>query len=642
MPARVPVPRAGVVPLSMQTTRITALLIVGLLTGLLVTGCATPASEAPSAADSTSDSPRAKQVVGIWRAHIDTLAHAVTRLDSAAQSLRTPADLPAAQAAFVEARRAFKLAELGLEYYMPSTVKEMNGPALPEVEDEEGPEAVFPPKGFQVIEEVLYGDDPVAEREGLITETATLRPLVTRAQTMMAAQQASDAHVWDAVKLELARIATLGMAGFDSPVAGHSLAEADVALEGIVRTLEPYRTDDAHWARLDSLLSAARQMLTHSTDRDTFDHFSFLAQHLVPLGHAVQRTRLALHIDVPAERRAFRMDAATVFDSAAFDVLGFAPLDATAPTPAQIALGAQLFRDTRLSGDGSRACSSCHLPDKAFTDGLVANRARGGAPLARNTPTVINSGLQLGSFADLRTTFLEDQVTDVIESVDELHGNLSTIATRLAADSALAEQFRSAFGSGMARDDSLVTAGHIRSALAAYQRSLSHLNSKVDRALRGEADALSGEERLGFNVFVGKGKCASCHFLPLTNGTVPPMYQKSEVEVLGVPSRAVTANAKVDADVGRYRLTRAEPHRYAFRTPSIRNVALTAPYMHNGVYRKLEEVVEFYDRGGGAGIGIALDNQTLPPDKLGLTPQEKRALVAFMRALTDTVGTTGR
>jgi len=114
------------------------------------------------------------------------------------------------------------------------------------------------------------------------------------------------------------------------------------------------------------------------------------------------------------------------------------------------------------------------------------------------------------------------------------------------------------------------------------------------------------------------------------------------VEVLGVPSRAVTANAKVDADIGRYRLTRAEPHRYAFRTPSIRNVALTAPYMHNGVYRKLEEVVEFYDRGGGAGIGIALDNQTLPPDKLGLTPQEKRALVAFMRALTDTVGTTGR
>jgi cytochrome c peroxidase len=622
--------------------RTSSLLLSGLLCcGLAMTGCTAPAADTSSDAGATPTAPRAMQVISIWRAHLDTLALSVARLDTAALALHMPADVPQVQAAFVEARRAFKLAEVGLEYYMPSTAKEMNGPALPEVEDEEGPEAVFPPKGFQVIEEVLYGEDPIAEREALTTETATLRSLVTRAQTMMGAQQASDAHVWDAVKLELARIATLGMAGFDSPVAGHGLVEADAALEGVVRTLAPYRSDDRTWSAMDSLLADTRRMLVASSDRDAFDHFAFLAQRFVPLGHAVQHARMALAIDVPAERRAFRMDAATVFDSAAFDVLGFAPLDASTPTPAQVALGAQLFRDTRLSGDGTRACSSCHLPGKAFTDGLITNQARGGAPLARNTPTVINSGLQLGSFTDLRTTFLEDQVTDVIENVDELHGNLATIAVRLSADSLLAQQFRAAFAGEPARSDSLVTAAHIRSALAAYQRSLSRLNSPVDRALRGEVGVLSEEERLGFNVFVGKGKCATCHFLPLTNGTVPPMYQKSEVEVLGVPSRAVTANANVDPDIGRYRLTRAEPHRYAFRTPSIRNVALTAPYMHNGVYRTLEEVVEFYDRGGGAGIGIALDNQTLPADALKLTPPEKRALVAFMRALTDTTGTSG-
>jgi len=637
MPARGSVLRAGVVPDPMKMIRHTT----RLLAGLLLAACTAPAADTSTDASATTAAPRAMQVIGIWRAHIDTLAHAVARLDTAAQALRTTADVPQLRAAFVDARRAFKLAEVGLEYYMPTTAKEMNGPALPEVEDEEGPEAVFPPKGFQVLEEVLYGEDPIAEREALTTETATLRSLVTRAQTMMGAQQASDAHVWDAVRLELARIATLGMAGFDSPVAGHGLAEADAALEGIVRTLAPYRSDNQTWKTLDSLLAETRHMLTAPSDRDAFDHFTFLAQRFVPLGHAVQDTRMALAIDVPAERRAFRMDAATVFDSAAFDVLGFAPLDATVPTAEQVALGEQLFRDTRLSGDGTRACSSCHLPGKAFTDGLIANQARGGAPLARNTPTVINSGLQLGSFADLRTTFLEDQVTDVIENVDELHGNLSTIAARLSADTLLARQFRAAFAGEPAKPDSLVTASHIRSALAAYQRSLSRLNSPVDRALRGEAGALSAEERLGFNVFVGKGKCATCHFLPLTNGTVPPMYQKSEVEVLGVPSRAVTANPTVDPDIGRYRLTRAEPHRYAFRTPSIRNVALTAPYMHNGVYRTLEEVVEFYDRGGGAGIGIALDNQTLPPDALKLTAAEKRALVVFMRALTDTTGTAG-
>ena len=112
--------------------------------------------------------------------------------------------------------------------------------------------------------------------------------------------------------------------------------------------------------------------------------------------------------------------------------------------------------------------------------------------------------------------------------------------------------------------------------------------------------------------------------------------------MLGTPSRAVIANAMIDPDLGRFRLTRAEPHRYAFKTPSLRNVALTAPYMHNGVYRTLEAVVDFYNRGGGAGIGIQLDYQTLPPDPLRLTATEQRDLVSFMKALTDTTGTQRR
>jgi len=582
------------------------------------------------------------QSVAVWRSHIDTLALRVTELDSAAMALTTVADVPRAQRAFVNARRAFKLAELALEYYTPSTAKEMNGPALPEVDEEEGPEAVFPPTGFQVIEERLYGDDPIGEREAIMRETSTLRPLVTRAQTMMGAQHASDAHVWDAVKLELARIATLGITGFDSPVAGHSLAEADAALEGVMRTLAPYRDADSTWRRVDSLVADTRAMLMATSNRDAFDHFTFLAKRLIPLSHTMQSARLAMAIGLPAEARAFRMEAATVFDSAAFDVMGFAPLDAKPGTPAQVALGARLFHDTKLSGDSKRACSSCHLPEKAFTDGLTANTARGGAPLARNTPTVINSGLQVGSFADLRTTYLEDQVTDVVENVDEMHGNLASIAARLATDTSLVAQFRTAYAGTPMRADSAITAAQIRTALAVYQRSLTRLNSPVDRALRGDVGALSEEERNGFNVFVGKGKCATCHFIPLTNGTVPPMYRKSELEVLGTPSRAVTANATVDPDVGRYRLSRAVPHRYAFRTPSIRNAALTAPYMHNGVYGTLEAVVDFYNRGGGAGIGIELDNQTLPPDPLRLSRGEQRALVSFMKALTDTTGTQKR
>ncbi len=250
--------------------------------------------------------------------------------------------------------------------------------------------------------------------------------------------------------------------------------------------------------------------------------------------------------------------------------------------------------------------------------------------------------VQVGSFSDLRTTFLEDQVTEVVENVDEMHAKLSDVAGTLRSDTSLVQKFRASFASSTSSADSLVTSARIRSALAAYMRSLTRLNAPIDRALRGDATAISQDARRGFNVFVGKGKCATCHFLPLTNGTVPPMFQKSDVEVIGVPARADTADAVIDADVGRYRISRSAPHRFAFRTPTLRNVALTAPYMHNGAYRSLESVIDFYNRGGGVGVGVGIEHQTLPSDPLKLTSLEVRALVALLQALTDTTGTQRR
>jgi cytochrome c peroxidase len=143
--------------------------------------------------------------------------------------------------------------------------------------------------------------------------------------------------------------------------------------------------------------------------------------------------------------------------------------------------------------------------------------------------------------------------------------------------------------------------------------------------------ALTADEKLGFNVFMGKGKCATCHFFPLFNGTVPPVFQETESEVIGTP--ADRSQRRVDADPGKFVVTKNAVHRYAFKTPTVRFSAQTAPYMHNGVYRTLDEVVDFYNKGGGNGLGFGLDNQTLPFDKLTLTPAEKRGLVAFMRAL---------
>jgi cytochrome c peroxidase len=142
----------------------------------------------------------------------------------------------------------------------------------------------------------------------------------------------------------------------------------------------------------------------------------------------------------------------------------------------------------------------------------------------------------------------------------------------------------------------------------------------------------------GFNLFMGKAQCGICHFMPLFNGTVPPTFADTESEVIGAPSKVEWSNATIDSDPGRYVIFEMEQLRHAFKTPTVRNASLTAPYMHNGVYRSLEEVIKFYNKGGGAGIGIDLPNQTLPSDSLGLTETEQKKVIEFIHALTDTTG----
>jgi cytochrome c peroxidase len=165
------------------------------------------------------------------------------------------------------------------------------------------------------------------------------------------------------------------------------------------------------------------------------------------------------------------------------------------------------------------------------------------------------------------------------------------------------------------------------------------LDSRFDRAVRGDSTAVSAKERRGFTVFMGKGQCGFCHIPPLFNGMAVPAFDRSEVEVLGVPRSADTVHAVPDADPGRYAITHDGRDLHAFRTPSLRNVAVTAPYMHNGVYRTLDQVIDFYDRGGGEGIGARLPNQTLSVRRLHLSAADRRALIAFLGALTDTSGT---
>ncbi len=562
-------------------------------------------------------------------------------LDSAAtqlyRALASGQSATVLQSAFCQTRLAWKRVEFLAELYNPETSKAINGPAIAEVEEDDGLQNEVQPTGLQMLEEGLFPYQP-AEQNNLVQQAGMLQSAVGRLYKVSVNNPMTDSHVFDAMRLEVFRLISLGITGFDSPIANTSLPETAEALASLQRHLAFYSLSDLHEPLsrdLDRAFADAITYLKRPGTFNDFDRLTFIRQHGNVLSSKLLDAQKALMIPIFQESRLLSPAARTLNDPGAFDPNYFVDATAHRTTPDRIALGKRLFYNPILSGNPERTCATCHQPEKAFTDGESKSLAvssetdRSGQRIARNAPTLYNAALQAAQFADLRVAFLEDQASDVIENENEMHGSLPNAVVALNANSTFQKQFARTYPDG-------VTEANLKNAIASYIRSLVSLDSRVDRSIRTtdakpEKTVLSDDEKRGFNLFMGKAKCATCHFYPLFNGTVPPAYLKTESEVLGTPATA--ANQVVDSDLGRFTRTGIRLHRHSFKTPTVRFVAKTAPYMHNGAYATLEEVIDFYDKGGGAGLGFDLPNQTLPADKLNLTASEKKSLVAFLRAL---------
>jgi cytochrome c peroxidase len=227
---------------------------------------------------------------------------------------------------------------------------------------------------------------------------------------------------------------------------------------------------------------------------------------------------------------------------------------------------------------------------------------------------------------------LQDVVLEVLANEKEMNSSAGEAVKKIRHSIKYQQLFKQAYE----RTDNSITEKNIAGSIAMYLRTLISYNAHFDKYMRGEKDKMTATEIKGFNLFMGKARCGTCHYAPLFNGSKPPSYYYQESEVLGVPSAPDTLHAQLDEDPGRIIFLKKEFLAHAFKTPTLRNIAVTAPYMHNGVYKTLEEVIDFYNRGGGRGMGIPLPNQTLPADKLQLTKKEKQQLKAFLLTLTDT------
>lgn len=535
----------------------------------------------------------------------------------------------ALQQQLLQCRLVFKKMEWAAEYCTPTVTRGINGPPVPDIELASN--RVIAPEGLQVIESLLFPVYDAAQKTALLQLLQSMQQKAAECRVYFTHIPLSDRQVLDAVKLEVFRIQTLGITGFDNPLSLNSMNECAAALQGVKAALALYTNLQAPAALLQKVDSAAQYLQAH-TAFNSFNRAEFITRFGSPLAASI--TRLEQQLNTPAIRynRLLNQDAATLFDAQAFNVNAYAPGMEWGTTAARIALGKRLFEDARLSGGSLRSCASCHQPGKAFTDGLAKNTVIGEhALLNRHTPTLLNAALQPAQFYDMRAQSLEQQVQDVLQNPQEMAGSLQATTARLWQDTAYRHLFMAAYPQP-AR--SMIDSFEVLNALAAYVRSLSSLNSRFDAYMRGNRHALTPAELQGFNLFMGKARCGTCHYMPLFNGVAPPRYNKIESEVIGVP--VTPAALALDADEGRFAISGVQWQQHAFKTPTVRNTAHTAPYMHNGAFRTLQQVMDFYNKGGGAGMGLAVPNQTLSSQPLHLTPAEITQVIAFIGSLDKT------
>ncbi len=548
------------------------------------------------------------------------------KLDAFNAATRDKSPLQKLRKSFVEARIAYKTASIISDYFFPALFRRINGPDL-KFAEEDNPDDIRNPHGFQVMERMLYGEGDSVNYAGLLNEVTLLQDAFNSIVPMADQENMfSDPLVFDAMRMATIRLISMGITGFDSPVAQNSLEEANGVLVGMQQILTAFGEDDCA-----AIAQRAVASLHQHTDFNAFDRLRFIREYGDPLYAALTDASKLPGRVMPEERRPINLSARSIFSKHFFDINFFSPNSRYLPTPERVLLGKQLFYDSILSISRKRSCAGCHNPSKAFADGMrTPSSLTKTGTITRNTPTLLNAAWQTRFFYDSRTATLENQLSSVVHNTDEMEGSLKEAIKRIRQHPRYNNQFKNAYPGA----NDAITEYNIANAISSYVRSLTDYNSRFDKYMRGEGE-LSKSEKAGFNLFAGKAKCATCHYVPLFNGLVPPEFTETESEVIGVPA---VSKKTFDGDAGKYLFTRSAIHRNAFKTPTIRNIALTAPYMHNGVFETLEEVMDFYNKGGGAGTHTAPENQTLPAEKLRLSKKEIKNIIAFMKALTDENG----
>lgn len=547
-----------------------------------------------------------------------------------------------------QTRLEFKAIGILAEYFDPQMVSDfINGAPLPKIERKAPNLVIFEPKGLQRLDEIAASQEEV---DSLELKKLT-KELMLQAQQLHEVQRSVkiyDRHIFEACRTELLRMFSLGLTGFDTPGNLNCIEEAIVSMKSLEFLLGLYSDQIAERNQVLAVeirnhIQTISNVLTKS-NFETLDRLKLLKTSILPLYQDILAAQKLLGIEMVHEvlpkRGPINYLAQGFFDDDFLYVSYYSQISEKDKNPALYILGEYLFFDPILSEKNDLSCASCHKPDMAFQDGLPRSMASNQmGTVNRNAPSLMNAVFAVRYFHDMRSHRLQSQIEHVIFSEDEFNTSYEKILNKLTTSDEYVQLFREAFPQvGQEK----INAFTVAQAITAYVETLHSWNSPFDRYVRGESNDLSEEAKRGFNLFMGKANCGTCHFAPTFAGLVPPLFTDSESEVLGITKGFDTLKPVLDDDLGRFengRIKEKAPfYQGSFKTPTIRNVDLSAPYMHNGSFNNLEEVMHFYNKGGGLGLGLDVEYQTLGEDPLDLTQTEMNDIIAFMKSLNDTAG----
>lgn len=544
-----------------------------------------------------------------------------------------------------ETRLQLKSVDFWLRYFEPTVYKRINGPLPVEWETEvfEKFEKPYKREGAGLTLAALYTEEEDFNKDSL-------------RQLLNAALQATDTYVADSItkninsyhhfylcnRLYLLNLAAIYTTGFECPDTSRIIPELRFMMNAVVDIYTSFNNsfpEQALDAAYLSLYNSALEFVeAQSADFSRFDHYSFIRDYINPLFSLNQscirnfRVRSTSFVDYSLNKT-----AASIFDKEIYSGLNPKGIFLRVDDPKELEeidrVGRQLFYDPILSGNNKRSCASCHKASEYFTDTAIvaAQRFDERGKLPRNTPSLVNTIYNHLAMLDGRHISLQDQVREVIAKPEEMGSNENEVLQKVLSCADYKKAFTRLLK--LTPQEEEITIGHIISTITFYYSKFSKYYSSFDEAMNLKT-TLSPAAKDGFNLFMSKSQCATCHFVPQFNGVKPP-FIGSEFEVLGVPSD--TTFHQLSVDKGRYDVSPAEETLHAFRTGSLRNIMHTAPYMHNGVFKTINEVIDFYDAGGGTGKGLLVNNQTLAADSLRLSKTEKENLVAFLRSLDEKI-----